>query len=139
MAYEASRKVRFGACDAAGIAYYPALFELCDGVIEDWTADVLGVPRRELHLEQGLALPTVDMRATFGSPARLGDRLDMVLHVRRVGNSSVDLALTAAVAGRECFSITYRQVLMEMEGARSLAWPGEWRERLEAAIEGTDQ
>ncbi len=139
MAFELSRPVRFAACDPADIAYYPALFEICDGVIEDWTDDALGISRRELHLDRKLALPTVDMHASFRKSVRLGDLLDIALHIRRVGTSSVDLALTAAVDGDECFSEEYRQVLMDMTRFASWPWLDDWRQRLEATVEGEER
>ena len=138
MPFRASHPVRFASCDAAGIAYYPKLFEICDGVIEDWTAEALGVPRKVLHLEQARALPTVDLRSSFERPARLGDTLDMTLAVRAVGSSSVDLELTADVDGARCFTVAYRQVLMDMRSARSMPWPEEWRVRLDAWVEEGD-
>ena len=76
--FSTARQIRFGDCDPAGIAYYPRYFELCDGVVEDWCEAVL-VSRRVLHLELGLALPTVDLQATFTAPSRLGDHLDISL------------------------------------------------------------
>lgn len=131
--FRARRQVRFGHCDPAGIAYYPRLFELADTVIEDWTAEVLGVARREMHLAMGLGLPTVTIEARFSSPARLGDVLDFVLAVERVGGSSVDLALEVSREGERLFAITYRQVLFAMETGKAKHWPPEWRARLQGA------
>ena len=134
-AFTASRPIRFGHCDPAGIAYYPRLFELADTVIEDWTAEVIGVPRREMHLELGLGLPTVTIEARFSSPVRLGDELVFALEVERVGGSSVDLALEARRGDELLFSIRYRQVLFTMETHSACSWPSDWRERLERSCE----
>lgn len=132
--YLACRPIRFAHCDPAGIAYYPRIFELCDSVIEDWTEAVLGVSRRAMHLEMGLGLPTVDLRAEFHSPCRLGDMLEIRLDTERVGNSSVDLALTATCAGEARFGVTYRQVLFTMASGKSLSWPEDWRRKLCEAV-----
>lgn len=126
----AYRLVRFAHCDPAGIAYYPRLFELCDSVIEDWTNEVLGTSRRELHLNHKLGLPTVTLEADFRNPALLGDELELELRIERVGNSSIDLILCATCAGEARFTVSYRQVLFEMESGRSRPWPDEWRNRL---------
>ncbi len=133
-AFRARRQVRFAHCDPAGIAYYPRLFELADTVIEDWTAEVIGVPRRVMHLGMGLGLPTVTIEARFASPARLGDMLDFMLLVERVGGSSVDLALAVSREGEQLFAISYRQVLFTMETGRAKDWPADWRARLEGAM-----
>jgi 4-hydroxybenzoyl-CoA thioesterase len=131
--FRATRKVRFADCDPAGIAYYPRYFELCDGVVEDWCEEVL-VPRRVLHLELGLALPTVDLRATFTAPSRLGDHLDISLNAQAIGRSSVQLLAEASCGGQARFTIQYTQVLMSMAEARAVGWPDDWRERIEAVL-----
>ena len=127
------QRLRFAHCDPAGIAYYPRYFELADHVIEEWTENVLGVPRRELHMRLGLALPTVHLEAEFAAVSRLGDWLDFALRVEEVGKSSVGLALGASCGEELRFSVRYRQVLVEMEGMKSMPWPDEWRRHLEAA------
>ena len=97
-AFVTRHPVRFAHCDPAGIAYYPRLLEICDGAIEDWTAEVMGVPRRILHLELELALPTVDLRASFVRPVRLGETLTIATIVGAVGRSSVELTTAAKFA-----------------------------------------
>jgi 4-hydroxybenzoyl-CoA thioesterase len=126
-------RIRFAHCDPAGIAYYPRYFELCDGAIEDWTEAVL-VPRRLLHLELGLALPTVDLHATFRAPSRLGDWLDIAIVVHCVGRTSLQLSTVAHCGEEERFSTRYTQVLMRMSDARPVPWPEEWRMRIETAL-----
>lgn len=134
-AFTAPRRVRFAHCDPAGIAYYPALLELCDTVIEDWTETVIGVSRREMHLDLRLALPTVDLQATFIVPARLGEDLDIALTTTRVGNSSVDLDAEITCKADSRFSVSYRQVLMDMRNAVARPWPQAWHENLCCAVE----
>lgn len=127
------RQIRFADCDPAGIAYYPRCFELCDGVVEDWCEAIL-VPRRVLHLEMGLALPTVDLQATFTVPCRLGEWLDIILAVHAIGRTSVRLSTEASYAGDPRFAVRYTQVLMSMAETRAVAWPDEWRARIESLL-----
>lgn len=131
--FRISLPLRFADCDPAGIAYYPRLFALCDAAIEDWTAAVLGVPRRELHLEQGFALPTVHLHADFAAVSMLGEVLDIDVTVTGLGRTSVELAAAVSCAGEPRFTVAYKQVLMRMADRRPLAWPDGWRGRLEAA------
>jgi 4-hydroxybenzoyl-CoA thioesterase len=133
-AFSFSAPLRFAHCDAAGIGYYPCLLELCDAAIEDWTEAVLQVPRRVLHCEMQLALPTVRMNATFVRPSRLGDRLDFKLTVDKFGRSSVDLLANATSNGELRFSIDFVQVLTCMTTMRPKPWPDEWRMRLGAVL-----
>jgi len=125
--------LRFAHCDPAGIAYYPRYFELCDAAIEDWTAEVLGVDRRTMHIDMGLGLPTVDLKASFTAMSRLGDLLDISVSVERVGRSSIDLAIDVSSAGEPRFAVRYTQVLTSLTESRAVPWPDDLRERLDAA------
>lgn len=121
--------VRFADCDPAGIAYYPRCFEMCDAAVEDWTEAFL-VPRRILHLQMALALPTVDLQASFTAPCRLGEELDLAITTQSVGRSSVRLSVSATCQGDARFAVDYTQVLMSMVSARAVPWPEDWRDRL---------
>lgn len=134
MTFRATYPLRFAHCDPAGIAYYPRYFEICDAAIEDWTAAVLETPRRVMHLDMGLALPTVTLEAEFTAVSRLGDPLDIAVDVIAVGRSSVDLRAHVASGGEPRFTVRYRQVLIEMAGGEARPWPDEWRARLEGEI-----
>jgi len=125
--------LRFAHCDPAGIAYYPRYFELCDAAIEDWTAAILGVDRRTMHIDLGLGLPTVDLKASFTAMSRLGDLLDISVSVERVGRSSIDLAIDVSSAGEPRFGVRYTQVLTSLTESRAVPWPDDLRERLDAA------
>ncbi|HWJ38815.1 MAG TPA: thioesterase family protein [Sphingomicrobium sp.] len=131
--FVAHRKIRFAHCDPAGIAYYPRCLELCDGAVEDWCEAVL-VPRRILHLEMGLALPSVDLNASFRLPCRLGERLDIGLEVHCIGRTSIQLSTAVTSAGEPRFAVHYTQVLMRMADARPVVWPDEWRARLSSLL-----
>lgn len=129
-----SAPLRFAHCDAAGIGYYPRYLELCDAAIEDWTHSVLGISRRTMHFELQLALPTVQMNATFVRPGRLGDRLDFEVRVENVGRTSVALEAEVTSLGEPRFRVVFVQVLTCMAGMRPKPWPDEWRGRLEAML-----
>ncbi|WP_448663919.1 acyl-CoA thioesterase [Sphingomonas sp. CJ20] len=122
--------LRFAHCDPAGIAYYPRYFELCDAAIEDWSVVVLGCSRREMHLEMGMGMPTVDLHASFTAPSRLGDLLDITVTVTRVGRSSVDLALDIRCGGAARFGVRYTQVLTDLAKGKSVPWPPALLDRL---------
>lgn len=123
--------LRFAHCDPAGIAYYPRLLELCDGVIEDWTAAVIGVDRRAMHFDMGLGMPTVDLAADFAAMSRLGDPLDFALGVERLGRSSIDLRMKVGCRGERRFGVRYAQVLVRFDTGRAEPWPEDWRARIE--------
>lgn len=62
-----------------------------------------------------------------------GPWLDFALRVGEVGKSSVGLALDARCGEEPRFAVRYTQVLVEMEGMKSMPWPDEWHRHLEAA------
>ena len=132
--FTARRRLRFAHCDPAGIAYYPRYLELADGVIEDWTEQIVGIPRSELHLERRMALPTVEMTTRFVKVGRLGDWLDFALTAERLGTSSIDFLLEVTSGGEPLFSTRYIQVLVDMETMASVPWPAEWRARIEETL-----
>lgn len=133
MTFRATYKLRFAHCDPAGIAYYPRLLELVDAAIEDWTPAALGLDRRQMHLELGLGLPTVELRTRFVAPCRLGELLDFDVSVLRVGTSSVDLAVAVSCGGEARFAADLTQVLIAIDRTASLPWPAPMRARLIAA------
>ena len=91
---------------------------------------MLGIDRRQMHLEMGLGLPTVSLHAEFADPSRLGDMLDFTVRVTRVGRSSVDLAVDIGCAGEPRFAVRYTQVLTDLAKGSSRPWPPELLERL---------
>ena len=124
------QRLRFSHCDPAGIAYYPQLFALCDHVIEEWTEKVFAIPRAEFHGTRNLALPTADLQAQFLAPCRLGDRLDFLLRVDRVGRSSVSFQIDVDCENEHRFTVRYVQVLTDHAEKKPLPWPEEWRRAL---------
>lgn len=134
MAVTTTLPVRFADCDPAGIAYYPALFALCDAAIEAWTEAATGVSRKVMHQKFRLALPTVAMSAGFERVVEWGDELAIAVSTQRVGTSSVEIEAIATCGGEQRFAVSYTQVLMDMDSHEAQPWPDEWRARLEKEI-----
>ncbi len=88
--FEATRVLRFGDCDPAGIAYYPRYFDLLNGVVEDWWIS-MGVPlegpvRRAAHRAADRAL-----RGRFPGASLPRGRAPLHAPVKRIGSKSVEL------------------------------------------------
>ena len=81
--------VRFGACDPAGIVYFPRFFEWFHEAMEAWFDLALGQPYAELLRAHGL--PAAKTEAAFAAPVRMGERVDVVLTVGHLGRSSLRL------------------------------------------------
>jgi len=100
-------KVQWGDCDGARIVFYPNFFRWFDAATRE-LFETHGLPWAAMIDRYGSrGLPLVDARATFRSPARFGDTLEIASRVLRWGSRSFDLAHditvagTAAVEGRE--------------------------------------
>lgn len=133
MTFSTVLPIRFGDCDFAGIAYYPRLLALVDAAIEDWTLATIGVDRATMHGRDRYGLPTVRLTTSFAQPCRLGEEVTFAVRTSALGNSSITLDVSATVAGAPRFTAQLVQVLIDIDGARKVAWPTEWRHRLEAA------
>lgn len=129
------QRLRFADCDPAGIAYYPRYLELCDGVIEEWTEQVVGVSRLKLHFELDWGLPTVLLEADFSTMSRLGDHLDFALLADKIGRSSIALRIEATCSGERRFGVRYKQVLVDMKAGTATPWPDDWRANILAFME----
>lgn len=88
MAYKTTLPVRFGDVDRAGIVYYPVIFHYLHIAQEDFFADYVGMPYHRLIEEERLGFPTVTDATEFLKPLKYGDRLEIVVFISRVGESS---------------------------------------------------
>lgn len=90
MSYVHTRRVRFGDCDPAGIAYFPRFFDWFHQAMEQWFDEHLGIDYAGL-IASGHGMPCVRTQAEFKAPCRLGDTLHIHLRVAKRGGSSVVL------------------------------------------------
>lgn len=85
--------IRFAHCDPAGIVFYPRYFELINGVVEDWCAQGLGMSFHEMHMVQGIGLPTVHIETDFVKTSVMGDELVAELRVVKLGRASTTVEI----------------------------------------------
>lgn len=125
--------VRFGDCDPAGIVFYPRYFEMVNNLVEDWCAQGLGMSFREMHLERGLGLPTVQIDTSFVTPSELGEVLQAELRVRKLGGASVALAVRlAGPNGEDRVRASLVLVMMHLKERRAVRIPDALRARMTA-------
>jgi 4-hydroxybenzoyl-CoA thioesterase len=135
--FEATRVLRFGDCDPAGIAYFPRYFDLLNGVVEDWWG-AMGHPWRTLFGPRRIGLPTVRFEVDFRAPAFLGDELRFSLSVKSIGRKSVDLDHSVRREGNVLWQASQTLVVTSLETHRSIAWPDDLRAALVSFQEGID-
>jgi 4-hydroxybenzoyl-CoA thioesterase len=128
MAFVLPTKILFRDCDPAGIVFYPRYFEMINNLVEEWFEQRVGLPFAEMHGPDNSGAPTVTISAKFEAPSRLGDRVDFILEVTKLGRSSLGIAVTAK-AGEET-RLTAEAVLVHTD--KTTGRPRPWPERLRA-------
>jgi acyl-CoA thioesterase FadM len=122
--------VRFGSCDPAGIVYTPEYLNLFNGVIEDWYGEALGLSYRELVVKRRTGLGYAHVSADFATPSSMGDVLDVVVIVRKVGRASVTLTVHAFKDGTECVRATFVTVTTSLVDHKAIEVPADLRRAL---------
>jgi 4-hydroxybenzoyl-CoA thioesterase len=123
--------VRFGDCDPAGIVFYPRYFEMFNNLVEDWCPSGLGASLPDLIHARGLGLPAVSIQTDFVATSKLGEVLTAELCVRKIGNSSVTVAIgLLGPDGAPRVHATLVLVLMDLKRACALRIPDPMRARM---------
>jgi 4-hydroxybenzoyl-CoA thioesterase len=130
------QKVLFRHCDPAGIVFYPRYFEIINDCVEAFF-EALGDPFEAMHAA-GRAVPTARIETEFRRPSRHGDRLTLELACRRLGRTSLDLAIEGAAGEERRF--TARSTLVHVgRSMRPEPWPPALREALADRLDQEDR
>ena len=137
MSFVLPQKIKFKHCDPAGIVFYPRYFEMINDTGEAFFEDVLSYPFGPMHPDNGV--PTVQISTEFTAPSRLGEVIDIMLQVARLGRSSLDLTFEAHGPGRagaqKRFAASSTLVHVGKEG-RPAPWPAAVSAVLTTHLEG---
>jgi 4-hydroxybenzoyl-CoA thioesterase len=128
--FSVARKIRFSHCDPAGIVYFPNLFDMINGAVEDFFEDVIGFSFHAMHMQRRLGFPIVDTRCQFLRPCHLGDRLVIELAIARLGRSSVEYAIRGRVGDEEKFRAEHKVALVSLDTFKSMAIPDDLRGKM---------
>jgi len=133
-AFRRERPIRFSHCDPAGILYYPNYFDFCNGLVEDWFGQRLGLDYAEQIRQRRLGLPTVSLAFDFLRPSRMGERLSLALLVEELGHSSIGLRILGDGAVDGARRLAGRQILVctSLETHRPIPVPEDLRAAIEA-------
>ena len=129
MAYTYKQKVLFKYCDPAGMVFYPRYFEMLNDTVEAFFEDVLNLPFDLLH--ETSAIPTVEITTRFRAPSRLGDKLEILLQVQKVGRSSLGLSFKFMCQDQVRLEAESTLVHIDLNG-RPQEWPNATRSLLVA-------
>ena len=85
--FKTQRTVRFGECDPAGVVYYPVYFDWFHQTMEMWFEDALEISYAEVIKKYGF--PAVETSASYRAPVFMGEVVDVLLSLKKLGKSSV--------------------------------------------------
>lgn len=131
--FERRELVRFGHCDPAGIVFYPRYFEMLNALVEDWFTEGLGVDYAQLLGPRRVGMPTVRLNTEFQRISRMGDVLTQRIAIRKLGRSSLTLAI--AFEGDDGLRVAFEQVLVctSLDTHQAQPFPDDLRAALERA------
>lgn len=135
--FRAERLIRFGHCDPAGIAYFPAYIDILNGVVEDFWSSV-GYPWTALLGQRQLSTPTAHIGCDFAKPSRHGDRLLFSVRIVRLGRSSLEFAHLVTRGPETIWTSKQVLVAMNMRDGGSQPWPDDVRQALQDFIASPD-
>jgi len=131
MKYIRHESVRFGHCDPAGIVFYPRYFEMLNALIEDWFTLGLGVNYAELLGPRRVGVPTVSLHSDFKRISRMGEQLTQELAVKKIGRTSLTIAVS--FSGEDGERVSFEQVLVctDLNTHKPQPFPDDLRAALE--------
>lgn len=133
--YERDIEVLFGEADLAGILYFPRLFHYCHVAMEGFFGAATGKSYRHWLLERNLGFPTVHTEADYAKPMPFGCMVRVLLSVRRMGSSSIDLRFRFQRDGQDVAEARSTVVCVVMDRFEKAAIPEDLREAFTPYVE----
>lgn len=132
LVFSTAISIRFAHCDPAGIVFYPRYFELMNGVVEDWCAQGLGMSFHDMHMVQGIGLPTVHIETDFVKTSVMGDELIAELRVMKLGRASLTVAI-CMLGPEQDVRLQAKLVLVmaQVKERKAIALPAALREQMQ--------
>lgn len=123
-------QVRFSQTDPAGYVFFPRFFEMFQAAVEDWFYEGLEIDYADMF-RGGHGLPTAHTECDFLEPCRLGDQLDLEVHLERLGKTSVTLRFIGKVEGGVRLEACSVLVMIDTGDGRPRPIPETVRRRME--------
>ncbi|RWR27915.1 acyl-CoA thioesterase [Sinirhodobacter populi] len=123
-AFQWQRRVGFGDCDPAGIAYTGTLSNLALEALDVFWEEMLdGKGWYRMNTEYGFGMPFVHMEMDFKAPVIPGTPLVFSVAPEAVGRSSVRLHLSAEQGGVLRFTASFVSVFVTTPGMEKIPVP----------------
>ena len=104
------RRLNWGDSDTAEIGYVSKFIDFCQEAIEVWWEAILAINWYQLK-KINLANPAVGLNIDFLKPVVVGDRMDIVVLIEKLGKTSITYKIEGhKVDGPLCFTGTFNHV-----------------------------
>ena len=100
-------------------------------LVEDWFNRGLGIDYADFISKERRGLPTAHIDCDFRAPSKIGETVQMRLGVKRVGTSSLTLAVSVHMGGEVRVTANQVLVLISLEDGSVLPIPPSLRKRFE--------
>jgi acyl-CoA thioesterase FadM len=130
-----ARRIRWGECDPARIAYTARFLDFAMDAIEAFLLDRLDAGFYELNVDHAAGTPFVRVELDFRSPLTARDTLETEVRLLRLGGASLTFGVSGRVGARLCFEGRLVAAHVRLHGATGMATapvPDDWRVRLAA-------
>ena len=114
--------IRLSHTDAAGVLFYPKMFEIEQELFEKWL-EAGGFSLRSMLDGSLTPTPIVHCEGNYKMPARVGDRLLAKISGVHVGRSSYTLAWTFSIDGNLAMQAQVKRVAMNVATGVSVDLP----------------
>jgi acyl-CoA thioesterase FadM len=121
--------VRLSHTDAAGVIFYPKIFEMEQELFERWL-ELGGFRVRDMLSGQLAPTPIVHCEADYRLPVRVGDKLTAQLAGVDVGRSGYTLQWSFARATEPAMSVRVKRVAIDPRAGESIDLPEAFRQWL---------
>ena len=125
-----ARRVRWGDCDPAKIAYTGKIPAMALEAVEDWVKACCGADWFQCNLDLGYGTPFVHLSCDFQSPITPRHELHFQLVVEYLGSSSVAVRLEGRQDDKICLRGRYVFTFVEAGSFAPIAIPPEIRARM---------
>ena len=125
------RRVGFGDCDPAQIAYTGRIADFALEALDAFWDDLLdGKGWYDMNIRQGFGMPFVRMEFDFTAPVTPGPLLSCSVTPERVGSTSVAMQLEGTQDGSLCFRAKFVSVFADLAQRRKIPVPDDVRAML---------
>ncbi|MCP3687941.1 MAG: acyl-CoA thioesterase [Gammaproteobacteria bacterium] len=129
------RRVGWGDCDPAQIAYTARIPEWSLSAIEDWFRYCLGVDWFDLNLQNGLGAPFVSLNCDFSAPVTPRHPLQMRVYIAHLGSASLTHHVEAFQDDVLCFTTRSTEAFVDASIMKPVPIPANMRKNIENYIQ----